>query len=101
LRLGRVAELRTQPRNMLIARATAEVARLIAADAILGIPYVTEELEDADVMPVATQREPEAAAPRTARRRKRRATLAPEGTPPDPPPFDEGLWPTTNHPSMN
>jgi hypothetical protein len=40
---------RSQPRNMLIARATAEVARLVAADVILGVPYVTEELEDGDI----------------------------------------------------
>jgi hypothetical protein len=37
---------KTQPRNMLIARATADVARLIAADALLGVPYIVEELED-------------------------------------------------------
>lgn len=37
---------RTQPRNMLIARATGDCARLIAADAIMGIPYTAEELED-------------------------------------------------------
>ena len=39
---------RTQPRNMLIARATAEVCRLIAADVVLGLPYAVEELEDGD-----------------------------------------------------
>lgn len=37
---------RKQPTAMLLARATSECARLIAADAILGIPYSTEELED-------------------------------------------------------
>lgn len=37
---------RKQPRNMLIARATGDVARLVAADALLGIPYTVEELED-------------------------------------------------------
>ncbi|GLY32002.1 hypothetical protein [Kineosporia sp. NBRC 101731] len=35
-----------QPGAMLVARATSECARLIAADAILGIPYCAEELED-------------------------------------------------------
>jgi hypothetical protein len=35
-----------QPQAMLLARATAECARLIAADAILGIPYAAEELRD-------------------------------------------------------
>lgn len=35
-----------QPKAMLLARATAECARLVAADAILGIPYAAEELRD-------------------------------------------------------
>ena len=35
-----------QPQTMLIARATSELARLIAADAILGIGYSIEELQD-------------------------------------------------------
>jgi hypothetical protein len=39
---------RKQPQNMLLARATAECARLVAADAILGIPYSSEELADMD-----------------------------------------------------
>ena len=37
---------RTQPTAMLIARATAEAARLIAADVLLAIPYITEEADD-------------------------------------------------------
>jgi hypothetical protein len=36
----------TQPEAMLLARATSECARLVAADAILGIPYSAEELRD-------------------------------------------------------
>lgn len=35
-----------QPEDMLVARLTSRLARLIAADAILGIPYTAEELED-------------------------------------------------------
>jgi len=35
-----------QPQAMLIARATAELCRLIAADVILGMPYSREELLD-------------------------------------------------------
>jgi hypothetical protein len=35
-----------QPATMLQARATSEISRLIAADAILGIGYAAEELED-------------------------------------------------------
>lgn len=35
-----------QPEAMLIARATSELCRLVAADAILGMPYSVEELSD-------------------------------------------------------
>ncbi len=35
-----------QPTAMLVARATSEIARLIASDAILGIGYTSEELHD-------------------------------------------------------
>lgn len=35
-----------QPTNMLLARATSEVARLVAADVIGGMPYSSEELAD-------------------------------------------------------
>lgn len=34
------------PSAMLIARATAEVCRLVAADVILGMPYTSEEIRD-------------------------------------------------------
>lgn len=34
-----------QPQAMLIARATAEVCRLVASDVLLGMPYAVEELE--------------------------------------------------------
>lgn len=37
---------KAQAKAMLIARATAECCRLVAADAILGIPYASEELDD-------------------------------------------------------
>ena len=71
---------RTQPRNMLIARATSEVVRLVAADAVLGIPYSIEELEDGDLG--ASSDSPDKgeagaeSAPRTARRRGARAAAA-------------------------
>lgn len=53
---------RKQPGAMLIARATSECARLVAPDALLGIPYSTEELQDLDARPVS-----EGAAVRPAR----------------------------------
>lgn len=34
-----------QPQNMLVARCTGELSRLIASDALHGMPYVSEELE--------------------------------------------------------
>lgn len=37
---------RRQPQSMLVARATAEASRWISADALLGIPYIAEELID-------------------------------------------------------
>lgn len=36
---------RKQPQAMLIARATAEVCRLVASDVLLGMPYAVEELD--------------------------------------------------------
>jgi hypothetical protein len=36
----------TNPTAMLVARATAECARLVAADAMLGMPYSVEEIQD-------------------------------------------------------
>lgn len=72
-----------QPQAMLIARATSECARLVASDAILGIPYSSEELDDeGTVTPdVAPETKP---ARRTAQRAARAAAEpAPE------PEFDE------------
>lgn len=48
---------RKQPQAMLIARATAEVCRLIASDVLLGMPYAVEELDEAeDVKPARKAR---------------------------------------------
>lgn len=46
LNLASKSNWKSQPAAMLVARATAECARLIAADAILGLAYVVEELDD-------------------------------------------------------
>jgi hypothetical protein len=45
-----------QPVAMLLARATAELCRLIAADAVLGLAYSAEELYDDTDKPAAPQR---------------------------------------------
>lgn len=61
-----------QPAAMLIARATSECARLIAADALLGVPYSAEELDDgtlAQIVPADIGPVTDAPAKRTARRR--------------------------------
>lgn len=42
---------RKQPDAMLVARATAEVCRLIASDVLLGLAYAVEELEEAETAP--------------------------------------------------
>jgi hypothetical protein len=56
-----------QPIAMLLARATSELVRLIAADVILGIPYSVEEVQDQTVTePDAPVKAP---ASRTARRK--------------------------------
>lgn len=58
----------SQPMTMLIARATSETCRLIAADVLLGIPYSAEELAD-DIDPDgATVTDLEPRKKRTARR---------------------------------
>lgn len=62
-----------QPGTMLVARATAEICRLVASDAILGVPYVIEELDD------GAESEPQAAT--TARRRSSRAAAVRTDTP--------------------
>jgi hypothetical protein len=41
---------KTNPGQMLVARATAEVCRWIASDAIMGIPYAAEEMDDQRVI---------------------------------------------------
>jgi hypothetical protein len=64
-----------QPQAMLVARATSEVCRRVAADAILGIPYSSEELADA---------EGDTPAPR--KRVKRAAPVTPEPSFADEPP---------------
>jgi hypothetical protein len=84
---------RKQTKAMLVARATAEASRWVAADAMLGLPLIAEEVEDAEIeiVPVAAIEAPAAAEPaRTTKRRTapKRAALpkGPGVPPPDPPP---------------
>lgn len=66
-----------QPAAMLVARATGELARLIAADAILGIGYSIEELADG-----MSDDAPEAVAPKPMTRTMQRK-VEPEPEPAD------------------
>lgn len=71
---------KNQPAAMLIARATSEVCRMVAADVILGIGYSAEEVEDSGPTTVVERAAPPApAAPTTRVQRKR----------PEPPPVIE------------
>jgi hypothetical protein len=65
---------RRQPENMLTARATSEICRLIAADVLMAIPYSREEIEDQAA-------EEETAAPRRVQRARVQRLPAP---PPEP-----------------
>jgi hypothetical protein len=77
LRLAGRDQWRDQPQAMLIARATAECARLIAADVLLGLPYTAEELADGyDAAPPLET--PVAATTAQPKRRARRAVITAE-----------------------
>lgn len=86
LKLTNKPNWQNQPQAMLIARATSELARIIAADAILGIGYSSEELADgagAGVeVPVMTTADPAApdspTAPAGSKRMSRKSKPQPE-----------------------
>lgn len=61
-----------QPQAMLVARATSEIARLIASDAILGIGYSIEELADGDDVATPTSVAAGQGAPSSGKRTMRR-----------------------------
>ncbi len=107
-----------QPKAMLIARATAEASRWVASDALLGLPYFAEEIEDGvyeitDAPPMiqaAPQAEADgqgaaaAAAPATRTRRKTPARAAlpvapPPSTVPEPPQSAEPVRPVAEEPA--
>jgi len=51
LELANKDQWKKQPKTMLVARATGEICRLVAADALYAMPYTAEEL-DADAPPI-------------------------------------------------
>lgn len=86
-----------QPQAMLVARATSELCRLIASDAILGLPYSIEELVDGDdlaaadvvSLPTAKRRTARRASAKTATKVERVDAPAAAETVYDEPPFDD------------
>jgi hypothetical protein len=48
------SEWKKQPQTMLVARATGEICRLIAADVLFAMPYAAEELDRSESAPAAT-----------------------------------------------
>jgi len=90
---------RTQTKAMLVARATAEVSRWVAADAMLGLPVMAEELEEnadgvvpeLEVGSAATTAPPPEPAPKTTKRKTStaRVALPAAGMPPAPEPPPE------------
>ncbi len=86
---------RKQPQAMLVARATSEICRMVAADAILGIPYSAEEIEDTAPEPTTrmSRLEPSPEQPRRTARRSVTpppATAEPDLDEPPAPPTETG-----------
>ena len=78
---------RLYPTDMLLNRATAEVARLAAPDVLLGGGYTVDELggdEGPDAAPLTAEERADAATPAPKRSMRRKA--AEKATPPPPPP---------------
>jgi hypothetical protein len=80
---GRNPNWNTQPRTMLVARATAEAGRRCASDALLGIPYSSEELYDHPEVVAAPPAQRVTAKEITAKRNPRAQQRLPQ------PPADE------------
>jgi hypothetical protein len=72
---------RQQPIAMLIARATAECARLVAPEVLLGLPYVAEELEDREGELGANDIPADVTPPRRTAQRRTRPRNAPPSVP--------------------
>lgn len=77
---------KSQPQAMLVARATSEAARLIAADAILGLPYSAEEIADGGASDQQVAADTTAPSQAPATRRMSRKPSAPDEAPIEPAP---------------
>ncbi|MFF2940846.1 hypothetical protein ACFVSQ_13480 [Streptomyces niveus] len=66
MKLTEKAEWKKQPQNMLVARATGELSRLIASDALHGMAYVAEELGGIAHAEIVPQKAPLSVAALTA-----------------------------------
>lgn len=84
-----------QPGAMLIARATSQLCRLVAAPMFLGLPYSTEELQDGvTALPEPAAQPPEEPAKtRTVKRAPLKATASVPGTPHEDPGYSESNVP--------
>lgn len=90
---GKNPNWKSQPRNMLVARATAEASRRCASDAILGIPYSSEELAD-HPEPAAAVTSTRVTAAEIVGKREKPAEIAANAPPPvEDPPAEPEDWP--------
>lgn len=98
------ANWRRYPRQMLVARATAELVRMLAPDVLGGISLMAEELDDVDALPPLPAEleapKPEKTAKPSRKRSLRAVDLPPEPTsePQDDEPPADGID-TANHPA--
>ena len=73
------AKYRTNPQEMLYAKAAAEIARKIGADVLMGVPYSVEDLELEDSTTTTLQRnDPEAPKAIERKSNKKEAVVIPE-----------------------
>lgn len=101
LGLSSKEQWKKQPQTMLVARATTELVRMVAADAILGIGYSAEEVEDTQPEPTVTVTRSTQPAKR-AQRKPAQPTAEPElePAPADGPVETVGAEPLRTEPQM-
>jgi hypothetical protein len=75
---------RSYPRQMLFARATADLARMLFSDVLGGFPATEEEIESAETPPVGSKDGETHSSPPTRRRRRAQSPEAAPGDAPEP-----------------